>query len=85
MVKIQICAGTCCHRNGAYNVIASFQHLIEDHRLNGDISLEAVFCMQKCAREGVALSVNGQVYHVRAEEARSFFRQTILPLVRQPV
>lgn len=83
MVDIQICVGTCCHQNGAYNVIASFQHLIEEHRLNDLVTLNAAFCMEQCAEQGVAIRVNGKPYHVFPEDARRFFRSNVIPLVQK--
>ena len=83
MVNIQICVGTSCHRNGAYNVLVSFQHMIEEHRLNGIVTLEAAFCMQQCAKKGVAIKVNGKPHRVTPEGARRFFRETVIPLVKE--
>ena len=39
--------------------------------------------MRKCENEGVAVSVNDEVFHVKAADARSFFREKILPLTAE--
>lgn len=80
MVKVKICIGTSCHLSGAQSVIASFRHLIEENNLQDKISLEGAFCMRRCENEGVAVSVNDEKFHVKAAEARKFFRENILPL-----
>lgn len=80
MVKVKICIGTACHLSGAQSVIASFRHLIEENKLFERVSLEGAFCMRQCENDGVAVTVNDEVFHVKAEEARRFFREKILPL-----
>ncbi len=82
MIKIKICIGTSCHLSGAQSVIASFRHLIEEYKLFDKVSLEGAFCMRECENEGVAVSVDGEKFHVKAADARSFFRETVLPLVK---
>lgn len=83
MVKVKICIGTSCHLSGAQSVIASFRHLVEENKLQDKVSLEGAFCMRNCENEGVAVSVNDEVFHVKAAEARSFFREKILPLTAE--
>ena len=82
MVKVCVCIGSACHLHGAHNVVATFQHLIEEKQLHDKIHLEASFCMRRCAKEGVSLTVNGEEYRIEAEKARSFFNETVLPLVQ---
>lgn len=83
MVKVKICIGTSCHLSGSQSVIASFRHLIEDKKLQNKILLEGAFCMRECQNEGVAVSVNNEIFHVKPSDARSFFREKILPLAEE--
>ena len=46
------------------------------------MKFEASFCMHQCAKCGVSVSVNGETYRVEAEKARTFFKETVLPLVK---
>ena len=81
MVELRVCIGSACHLNGAHNVIVTFQHLIEENQLHDKISFEGAFCMRQCSADGVSVSVNGVKHRVKPEMARSFFKETILPLV----
>ena len=82
MVELRVCIGSSCHLNGAHNIIATFQHLIEEGNLYDKVKFEASFCMHQCAKCGVSVSVNGETYRVEPEMARTFFKETVLPLVK---
>lgn len=80
MINIRVCVGTSCHLNGGYNVISSFQHMIEEYDLHDKVALEASFCMKECSKSGAAVTVNDEKYRVEPEKARSFFKEKVLPL-----
>jgi NADH:ubiquinone oxidoreductase subunit E len=82
MINVRVCIGTSCHLNGANNVVADFQHLIEKYDLHEKVELSAAFCMQHCSKNGVSVIADGEKYCVKAEEARKFFKETILPMVK---
>jgi len=82
MVKLSVCIGSSCHLKGSYNVIQVFQQMIEEHSLHDKAVLKSTFCMRECDKNGVAVSVNEQVYHVPAEEARNFFSSAVIPVIR---
>lgn len=83
MLTIQVCIGSSCHLKGAYNVVQTFQQMIEEHGLDESmLTFKGAFCMRQCAEEGVAVSLDKTVHHVKPEEAASFFRATVLPLAR---
>lgn len=77
MVTISVCIGSACHIKGSYNVINTFQQLIEEHNLSEKIDLKAVFCIGRC-RESVSVMVNDEVYSVSGATARSFFQNEII-------
>lgn len=81
MTELSVCIGSACHLRGAYNVIQTFQHIIEEKGLHDKINLRAAFCMNACQAVGVSLSLNGQKYFIRAEDAREFFQTTVLPII----
>jgi len=82
MLELKVCIGSACHLNGAHNVVATFQHLVEEYKLHDKINLVASFCMKQCAQKGVAVSINNEETRIQPEEARSFFRENILPLAK---
>ena len=80
MVTLSVCIGSSCHLKGSYNVIQAFQQMIEENHLDeGLLTFNGAFCMKQCAEPGVSVSLDGVVYHVQPEEARAFFRETVLP------
>ncbi len=83
MISLSVCIGTSCHLNGANNVVRSFQHLIEEYGLHDKVKISASFCMQACAREGVSVKIGEERFAVKAEEARRFFKEKVLPLVQE--
>ncbi|HIT69372.1 MAG TPA: (2Fe-2S) ferredoxin domain-containing protein [Candidatus Aphodomonas merdavium] len=79
MLELSVCIGSACHVKGSYNVIQTFQHLIEENGLNDAIDFKATFCMKQCQCKGVAVQVNGEQHHVQPEKAREFFNETVMP------
>lgn len=78
MVVISVCIGTSCHINGSYNVVQTFQQLIEEHSMHDQMELKAYFCMKQCQNKGVSVSVDDQNYRIEPENARSFFHNIIM-------
>ena len=78
MIELNVCIGSACHLRGSYNIVQTFQQLIEDNKLNDKIDLKTAFCMEKCEKPGVSVSINGVKYNVAPEKAREFFKQNVL-------
>jgi NADH:ubiquinone oxidoreductase subunit E len=78
MLEISICIGTSCHLNGAYNVVQTFQQLIEEASLHDQIDIKACFCMRKCQNDGVSVAVGEESFRVTPEEAGEFFKNEII-------
>ena len=83
MISISVCIGTSCHLNGANNVAMSFQHLIEEYKLHDKVSVVASFCEGTCSRNDVSVKIGEEKYAINAAEARSFFKEKVLPLVTE--
>jgi NADH:ubiquinone oxidoreductase subunit E len=77
MVELCVCIGSSCHIKGSYNVIQTFQHLIEEKGLHDKINFKSSFCMKLCQNSGVGVSVDGEQHHVIAENAREFFNTVV--------
>ncbi len=82
MIELKVCIGTSCHLNGAHNVVMTFQHLIEEYSLHDKVTMSASFCMKKCSRSDVAVSVNDNETRISPETARAFFKENVLPLTK---
>jgi len=77
MLEIGVCIGSSCHIRGSYNVLQSFQQLIEENKLHDMCELKAKLCMRNC-HDGVSVSVGDEVFNVSPETAREFFRNKII-------
>lgn len=82
MAEVNVCIGTSCHLNGAYNVVQTFQQLMEEHSVHDKVELKAYFCMKQCQNKGVSVTIDGEGHRVEPENARSFFQDQILKKVK---
>jgi NADH:ubiquinone oxidoreductase subunit E len=73
MLELCVCIGSSCHIKGSYNIIQTFQQLIEEKSLHDKISFKSSFCQKQCQHPGVAVSVDGTVHQVSTEKAKEFF------------
>lgn len=79
MINLSVCVGSACHLKGSYNVINSFQQIIEEYKLSDKVELKATFCLGHC-REGVSVKMDdSKVYSVSGSEARNFFDSEVMP------
>jgi NADH:ubiquinone oxidoreductase subunit E len=77
MIELCVCIGSACHVKGSYNVIQTFQQLIEEKSLHDKINFKSGFCMRQCQHGGVSVTVDGEQFHVLAEDCRDFFRTRV--------
>ena len=81
MVDLNICIGSSCHLKGSYNVIQTFQQMIESQGLHDKVEMKAQFCMKQC-QKGVSVSMGSEVFSVSPDNAKSFFESTVLPRIK---
>ena len=48
MIELSVCIGSSCHIKGSYNVIQTFQQMIEENNLHGQVDFKGTFCMKQC-------------------------------------
>jgi NADH:ubiquinone oxidoreductase subunit E len=73
MLELCVCVGSSCHIKGSYNVIQTFQQLIEQKSLHEKVNFKSSFCQKQCQYPGVAVSVGGTLHQVTPEKAGEFF------------
>jgi NADH:ubiquinone oxidoreductase subunit E len=78
MINISVCIGSSCHLKGSYNVIQTFQQLIEENRLHDKVTFKATFCIKQCYQSGITVTVDDEKYSITSEGAREFFRDKII-------
>jgi len=79
VIDLSVCVGSACHIKGSYNVINSFQQIIEEYKLADKVELKAIFCLGHCT-EGVSVKIDdSEVYSVSGATARKFFETEVIP------
>ena len=79
-MKIEVCIGSACHLKGSYNIINTFQQLVEEYNLSDLIEVNAAFCFGCCADAVSVRLDNGEVQSVSGATARDFFAKNVLPV-----
>lgn len=75
-MKVEVCIGSSCHIKGSRQVVEKFQQLISENNLTDKVQMSGTFCMGQC-KNGVCVSVDGNVFSVSPETAESFFNEHI--------
>lgn len=81
MVTVNVCISAHCHQKGAYNVIHTFQQMVEEYNLHGKVKMNEAFCSGHCG-EGVSVTVDGEIENVLPINAREFFKTHILQKIK---
>ena len=82
MIELSVCIGSSCHIKGSYNVIQTFQQMIEENNLHGQVDFKGTFCMKQCDKPGVALALDNDKFNIDPAQARTFFKENVLPKVK---
>ena len=75
-MKVTVCIGSSCHLKGARNVVQDLQRLIAENNLEDQVELGGTFCMGNC-KEGVCVTVDGNLFSVTPETTEEFFEKEI--------
>ena len=76
---IQVCVGSSCHLKGSADIVELFQNTIQDHGLEGEITLAGSFCIGKCNRIGVTVQIDDDIHTgVTRENFKEFFTEKVL-------
>lgn len=84
MIFVQICIGSSCHLKGSQKIVELFEEKIKADKLDGEVIISGSFCLGKCNREGVTLTVGDGVNEeiitgVRPEDFKEFWSAQIEP------
>lgn len=76
---IQICVGSSCHLKGSQEIVQLLQNAITENHLENEITLAGSFCVGKCNRVGVTVTVDDEINTgITKESFDSFFKEKIL-------
>lgn len=76
-MKVTVCIGSSCHLKGSRQVVEEFQYLISENDLKDKVELGGTFCMGNC-QNGVCVTVDGKLYSVSPDDAKSFFEENVI-------
>ena len=77
-MRVTICIGSACHLKGSREIISKMQALAAQNGLGRNVDLNGAFCSGNCVKEGVCVTVDGELYSVKPEETEAFFEKEIL-------
>ncbi len=88
MIFVSICVGSSCHLKGSEQLVELFGNKIKEEKLDDDIVLSGSFCLGKCNRVGVTISVgDGEkediIPGVTPEGFNSFWKDVIIPKLKE--
>ncbi len=88
MIFVSICIGSSCHLKGSEKLVELFENKIKEEKLDDDIVLSGSFCLGKCNRVGVTVSVgDGEkdeiIPGITPEGFNTFWANVILPRLKE--
>ena len=76
---ISICVGSSCHLKGSYEIVNIVQSLIKKYKIENEIELSASFCMERCANNGVSMTINNEfIEGCTPETIHQIFKEKVL-------
>ena len=80
MIFVEICVGSSCHLKGAPQIVEMMQESIKRSNLEDEIILSGSFCLNKCSRVGVTVTVGDEVFPgITKENFQDLWDNNILP------
>ncbi len=76
-MKITVCIGSACHLKGSEQIVDQLQQLIASNKVEEKVELAGAFCMGRC-KNGVSVSVDGEIHSVTPETTEAFFNEEVL-------
>ncbi len=88
MIFVSICVGSSCHLKGSEQLVELFQNKIKEEGLESDIILSGSFCLGKCNRIGVTVSIGDgdqeEVFTgITPEGFPAFWKDTVLKKLKE--
>ena len=84
MIFVEVCVGSSCHLKGAPRIVELMEKKIAEENLEDEIVLSGAFCVGKCNRIGVTITVGDDVYTgITPEGFGEFWTNIILPAVEK--
>lgn len=59
---VQVCVGSSCYLKGSAEIVKFLEEQVEKNSLKDKITLAGNFCLGKCNRTGVTVTVDGEIF-----------------------
>lgn len=83
---VKVCIGSSCHLKGSQEIVEKLQEAIAINSLEDEVTLTGSFCIGKCNRLGVTVSVDDEIYTgITPESFADFFKEHIIGVIRKGV
>ncbi len=88
MIFVSICVGSSCHLKGSEQLVELFANKIKEEGLDNDIVLSGSFCLGRCNRVGVTVSVGDGINEeiipgITPEGFNTFWAETLIPRLKE--
>ncbi len=88
MIFVSICVGSSCHLKGSGQLVELFQNKIKEEGLEESIILSGSFCLGKCNRVGVTVSIGDGVKDevfpgITPEGFNAFWNETVIQKLKE--
>lgn len=77
-MRVTICIGSACHLKGSREIIQKMQELVKEKAVSDKVDLNGAFCSGNCVKEGVCVTVDGELFSLKPDETEEFFEKEIL-------
>ena len=83
MVFIEVCVGSSCHLKGSPELVELLENAVKENPLEDEVVLSGRFCIGKCNRVGVTVTVNDEIFiGITRDNFREFWDNQVMKRIR---
>ena len=83
MVYIEVCVGSSCHLKGSPELVELLENAVKENHLEDEVVLSGRFCIGKCNRVGVTVTVNDEIFiGITRDNFREFWENQVMKRIR---
>lgn len=81
VMVLRVCMGSSCYIKGSNEIITIFRGLLKEHNIEDKVDFGGEFCLGNCVK-GVSVKLDEEIHSVSKDNAKEFFLENILEMVR---
>ena len=83
MVFVEVCVGSSCHLKGSPELVELLENAVKENHLEDEVVLSGRFCIGKCNRVGVTVTVNDEIFiGITRDNFREFWENQVMKRIR---